>query len=604
MKSFNPPVVGILRIPRARRKKSNAPAMVDALEQRVLLSGTGTLTAIAAFNGVNGYTPNSGVADASGNIFGATLATTNDGGNTFGPGVVFEIPAGTSTINDLATFPAGAGGTVGAIDSSGNVFGVEAGATASVSDTVFEVPAGTSTLTPLATFPSQTLGTQGTVTAVDSAGDVFGLAGPAPFEIVKGSGVMTALENQNNPQTGFRDLQLGPGGNLYGIGTDQNDNTVIADVSPTTGDVTTLAAIDPTTIGTFPQGITFDSSGNIWGLMQYGGSASMGSIFELPAGGNTVSLIASFTAATGDTPVGPPVFDASGNLYGLTENDGANGDGTLFEIPAGAASAGPVDLVDLTDSEQVSTSAGFVTNSAGIAPAIDGYTLAIFGGLFGAPTSASAAIGHAHPDDLSLSYGFAFGFSFTLNFEPTLFSLTIDTPPTTDIEKLKNAFTNLTQAFNSLTGHASAKIIRGVPTANIMKDVENAPLFASVGLVPRAMRLDPQVKLSAPLEAIKTMLATTSKDLKSAAKLLGKQTKLADQANAEVNTVDSLQTELAAQTNASSKAKIQKKITADEATATKHANQDNSDYNSLNTAGANISALETNIQTALNALPS
>jgi len=589
MKPFDPPVTGNLGKLRARRQKSTALAVVDALERRMLLSGTGTLTAIAGFNGVNGYSPNSGVADANGDIFGATLATTSDGGNTFGPGVVYEIPAGTGTIKDLATLAGGLGGTVGAIDSSGDVFGVEAGATASVPDTVFEIPAGTSTLTPLATFATQTFGTQGTVTAVDSAGDVFGLANSgAPFEIVKGSGVMTTLENQNNPQVQFIDLISGPGGNLYGVGTDQNDNTVIADVSPTTGDVTTLATIDPTTIGTFPQGIAIDSSGNIWGLMQYGGSAGQGSIFELPAGSNTVSLVASFTAATGDTPVGPPVFDASGNLYGLTTNDGANGEGTLFEIPAGAASAGPVDLVDLTNTEQVSTSAGFVTNSAGTVPAIDGYTLAIFGGLFSSSVITSAAIGHAHRD-VTTGGNNSTGQDDGLNKKST--------PPPTIPPALKlKAIQEIAKADGLTYKAAEAKYNALVP--------KEGPgiVFAGKNLEPAARKASPQAKLSAPLEQIKKMLTTAGNDLKSVNALITKDTKVTAQYTKEGNTITALESQLAAQTKASSEAKIQKKITADEKVQTKFANQCNSFYNTGTTELNNITTLETNIQTALNAL--
>jgi uncharacterized repeat protein (TIGR03803 family) len=588
MKSFDPPVVGNLARSRARRQKAIACAVIDALEQRMLLSGTGTLTPIASFNGVDGYSPNSGVADANGNIFGATLATTDDGGNTFGPGVVYEIPAGTGTIKDLVTFPDGASGTVGAIDSAGDVFGVEAGATANVPDTVFEIPAGTSTLTPLATFPTQTLGNQGTVTAVDSAGDVFGLAGGAPFEIVNGSGVMTALENQNGSEVSFIDLLPGPGGNLYGTGTDQNGNNVIADVSPSTGNVTTLATIDPTTIGTFPQGIAIDPSGNIWGLMQYGGSAGQGSIFELPAGSNTVSLIGSFTAATGDTPVGPPVFDASGNLYGLTSNDGANGDGTVFEIPAGGASAGPVDLVDLNSSEGDSTSAGFVINNAGTVPAIDGYTLAVFGGLFTGQASASAAIGHAHQD--VGPNGNSTGDVSGVNKKKT-------TPPLIPPALKLKAIQEIAKADGLSYKAAEAKYNSYFP--------KGGPGIVFAGnLEPADGKGSPQAKLSAPLAQIKKMLATAGQDLKSVNTLINKDTGVTAQYTKEGNTITALEAQLAAQTKASSEAKIQKEITADTSIQARFANQCDSFYNTGTVELNNIGTLITDIQAALNALSS
>jgi hypothetical protein len=450
------------------------------------------------------------------------------------------------------------------------------------------------------------LGTSGTVTAVDSAGDVFGLAGngETPFEVVKGSGKVTALENQKNPQVGLIDLLLGPGGNLYGTGTDQNDNPIIADVSPVTGDVTTLATIDTAKIGTFPQGIAIDPIGNIWGLSQYGGSAGQGTIWELPVHSSTVSLIASFTAATGDTPVGPPVFDASGNLYGLTTNDGTSGNGTVFEIPAGAAKSGPVDLVNLTSAEQVSTSAGFVTNSAGIAPVINGDELAIFGGLFGAPASASAAIGHVHPN-LESPDLFGAMLALLVLLPHIQFGLKVVRPFPNILTNPAAAFQALERGFNAAVGatpQVAAKIQMAAPAASAVKNGDSDSLLARSELVPLDVKESPQVKLSAPLAAIEKMLETTRKDLESGDKLVASQVKLADEANAEVSTVDSLQTELAAETKAKSKAKIQKEITADEATAIKYAKQDETAYKGVKAAVANISTLESKIKKALKAL--
>lgn len=37
-------------------------------------------------------------------------------------------------------------------------------------------------------------------------------------------------------------------------------------------------------------------------------------------------------AGDGNTPLGGLVFDTAGNLYGVTENGGAYGFGTVFEI--------------------------------------------------------------------------------------------------------------------------------------------------------------------------------------------------------------------------------------------------------------------------------
>jgi hypothetical protein len=42
----------------------------------------------------------------------------------------------------------------------------------------------------------------------------------------------------------------------------------------------------------------------------------------------------------GDYPPGPPVFDAAGNLYGITGNGGTTGSGVAFELIGLARSSG------------------------------------------------------------------------------------------------------------------------------------------------------------------------------------------------------------------------------------------------------------------------
>ena len=157
-------------------------------------------------------------------------------------------------------------------------------------------------------------------------------------------------------------------------------------------------------------------------------------------------------------------------------------------------------------------------------------------------------------------------------------------------------------AANGPTGKEIAEIKRVAPAANTTKYGEGDPLLARSELVSTDIQVSPQDKLSAPLKAIKDMLATASADLTSATALLDAQITQADDASAEVTTVDSLQTELAAQTKAKTEAKIKKEITADEATAVKYADHDDNDYKHLKKAKANLATLESDIQQALNAL--
>jgi uncharacterized repeat protein (TIGR03803 family) len=98
--------------------------------------------------------------------------------------------------------------------------------------------------------------------------------------------------------------------------------------------------------GAFPRcQLIFDAAGNLYGTALGGGSANFGVVFKLtPSNGTwTGSVLYSFCSlkncADGDTPSGGVVFDAAGNLYGVTpvggdsakcpRNDGC---GTVFEL--------------------------------------------------------------------------------------------------------------------------------------------------------------------------------------------------------------------------------------------------------------------------------
>jgi uncharacterized repeat protein (TIGR03803 family) len=82
-------------------------------------------------------------------------------------------------------------------------------------------------------------------------------------------------------------------------------------------------------------GVIFDSKQqNLYGITMIGGASGYGAVFELKrtSSGWKESLLYSFTGgADGSTPLGPLVFDKSGNLYGITTAGGA-GYGTVYEL--------------------------------------------------------------------------------------------------------------------------------------------------------------------------------------------------------------------------------------------------------------------------------
>jgi len=100
--------------------------------------------------------------------------------------------------------------------------------------------------------------------------------------------------------------------------------------------------------GAGPQGIVMDAEGNIFGLTGYGGRGDClsglgcGTLFELTptqSGFWDETVLYRFTGGTdGGVPVGYPLKDAHGNLYGVTYQGGvvdgkcADGCGTVFAL--------------------------------------------------------------------------------------------------------------------------------------------------------------------------------------------------------------------------------------------------------------------------------
>lgn len=86
-------------------------------------------------------------------------------------------------------------------------------------------------------------------------------------------------------------------------------------------------------------GLTPDGKGNYFGTAANGGTGASGVVFELSptaGGGWTEQVIHNFTGYSGTTdgatPTSAPIFDANGNLYGVTGAGGTAGNGTVFEL--------------------------------------------------------------------------------------------------------------------------------------------------------------------------------------------------------------------------------------------------------------------------------
>ena len=94
------------------------------------------------------------------------------------------------------------------------------------------------------------------------------------------------------------------------------------------------------TDGQFPVGkLVADDHGNLYGTAAMGGASNGGTVFRIAANGSAYTVLHSFAFDTeGDSPLGSLIRDKEGNLYGTTQDGGANGLGlgTVFKLdPAG-----------------------------------------------------------------------------------------------------------------------------------------------------------------------------------------------------------------------------------------------------------------------------
>ena len=116
--------------------------------------------------------------------------------------------------------------------------------------------------------------------------------------------------------------------------------------------------------GRYPSPVTFDASGNMYGTTTAGGLNSLGTIWEILANGGYRDLHDFGAGTDGFYPDnGGVTFDSSGDMYGTASNGGAHGQGTVWEISALGAYSDVHDFGAGTDG--ASPNAGVTIDPAG-----------------------------------------------------------------------------------------------------------------------------------------------------------------------------------------------------------------------------------------------
>jgi len=314
--------------------------------------------------GSDGTYPTSAlVVDASGHLYGTTFA-----GGAYGLGTAFELSpnaGGGWTEKILHSFGNGTdGGNLYAgliFDASGNLYGTTYAGGAYGAGTVFELSPRTGggwAEKILHNFGNGTDGANPCASLIfDAAGNLYGTTyqggaytSGTVFEMSPKAGggwtekTLHSFGKGTDGAKPFYGLIFDASGNLYGttnLGGLYTYYGVAFELMPKVGAdwmEKILHSFGNTGDGSNPSGLIFDASGNLYGTTSSGGAGYLGTVFELtPSSGGdwTETLIFSFDFTDGSDPHAGVIFDAAGNLYGVTDEGGASESGTAFELTLG-----------------------------------------------------------------------------------------------------------------------------------------------------------------------------------------------------------------------------------------------------------------------------
>lgn len=151
-------------------------------------------------------------------------------------------------------------------------------------------------------------------------------------------------------------------------GTSQTTTFALSDVSFAAGALTTLLNFN-TTNGAHPYaGLSINAAGTLYGVTSNGGASGYGSVFDLFLSNGAYTgpvQIASFTNTNGSAAHGTLVQDSAGDLFGTTNAGGASGYGTVFEIVKGTMWSAPVVLATFNSTNGSNALDGVIIDAAG-----------------------------------------------------------------------------------------------------------------------------------------------------------------------------------------------------------------------------------------------
>jgi len=308
---------------------------------------TGTITVLHDLEA--GCSVNWLSAGSDGNIYGACGPTSKSPN-----GYIFEMTT-SGTFADLHDFNGsgdGANPVAPFLNTDGNIYGVTNTGGANNVGTFYKFAPKTSTLTTLFTFSTTdgkgygpqcipTPGSSGALYCTTLSGGANGLG--TVFSITT-SGKFTLLHTFAGGSTdgGFDigGVILGSDGNFYGtsvLGGTSNQGTVFK--MTTSGTVTVLHSFNGTTDGGYPANpVTQGSDGNLYGTANdclHGSCGTNWTAFKCTKSGSFTVLHTFNGSSDGKLPDGGMLQLTNGTFYGVSEQGGSSGDGTLWTINTG-----------------------------------------------------------------------------------------------------------------------------------------------------------------------------------------------------------------------------------------------------------------------------
>jgi uncharacterized repeat protein (TIGR03803 family) len=313
----------------------------QAGQQTVLYNFTG---------GADGGYPAAGVTlDPAGNLYGTT-----SGGGSASVGVVYKLDASLRTTTGcletvLHTFSGGDDGrspmTAVIRDAAGNLYGTTFQGGSGYSGVVYKLdPSGQETV--LHNFTGGADGGYPESAVIrDSAGNLYGTcdSGGSFYD-----GVVYEVDQVGNETVLYSFTGGADGGNVQGgVIRDAAGNLYGTTTNGGSANKGVIYKLDTSLIemvlynftgspdGSFPYvGVIGDSSGNLYGATQQGGTANLGAVYKLDKSLHETVLYSFPGPADGSLPYSGVIRDAVGNFYGTTYGGGAYGYGVVYEMDA------------------------------------------------------------------------------------------------------------------------------------------------------------------------------------------------------------------------------------------------------------------------------